>query len=281
MKSYLKIGEMAELCHVSTQALRLYANDHLLEPEYLDPKTGYRYYTLEQCARLDFIQALKSCEMRLNEIRDLFSVADADQLADSLLAQSQKLNDRIHQMSISRNNLSRIEKNLRMLNSLPPFGIPYFEYMEQRQIDVQKTPFDFFSQGLSGYEKMVRHMQNYMYDNHLPPSYFVNIGTMIRKEDYEQMRFRSDSAFIFTDSLYPAVDTARILPRGLYMSIVADQVDLEENYAKTLRSEIEKQNMQVSGDYLCEVLSQYPFTDSGRLYFKIQVPVRRKQNHGV
>lgn len=168
-----------------------------------------------------------------------------------------------------------------MLNSLPPFGIPYFEYMEQRQIDVQKTPFDFFSQGLSGYEKMVRHMQNYMYDNHLPPSYFVNIGTMIRKEDYEQMRFRSDSAFIFTDSLYPAVDTARILPRGLYMSIVADQVDLEENYAKTLRSEIEKQNMQVSGDYLCEVLSQYPFTDSGRLYFKIQVPVRRKQNQGV
>ena len=41
--SLLKIGEMAELNHVSTQTLRLYAKNRLLEPEYLDPETGYRY----------------------------------------------------------------------------------------------------------------------------------------------------------------------------------------------------------------------------------------------
>ncbi len=276
MKEYLKIGEMAELNHISTQALRLYANNHLLEPEYLDPVTGYRYYTLEQCARLDFIHALKSCEMKLSDIRDLFSVSDADKLADSLHAQYEKLSDQIYQLSVSRNNLQRIEKNLRLLDSLPPFGIPYFEYMEERQIDVQKTPFDFFSQGVQGYEKMIRHMQNYMFDNHLPPSYFVNIGTVIKKEDFERLRFRSDLAFVFTDPLYPAVETLHTLPQGLYMSVVSDQVEQEEDYVKILRNENDRQNMRVSGDYICEVLSQFPFRDSGKLYFKIQVPVSRK-----
>ena len=37
--SLLKIGEMAELSHVSTQTLRLYAKNKLLEPEYMDPET--------------------------------------------------------------------------------------------------------------------------------------------------------------------------------------------------------------------------------------------------
>lgn len=55
-KLFLKIGEMAELNHVSTQTLRLYAKNKLLEPQYLDPDTGYRYYTLEQCAKLDLIR---------------------------------------------------------------------------------------------------------------------------------------------------------------------------------------------------------------------------------
>ena len=73
--SLLKIGEMAELNHVSTQTLRLYAKNKLLEPEYLDPKTGYRYYTLEQCAKLDLIRALKSCRLSLEQIAEILSLS--------------------------------------------------------------------------------------------------------------------------------------------------------------------------------------------------------------
>ena len=47
-ENLLKIGEMAALNHISTQALRLYAKNKLLEPEYLDENTGYRYYTVAQ-----------------------------------------------------------------------------------------------------------------------------------------------------------------------------------------------------------------------------------------
>ena len=60
LNTLLKIGEMAELNHISTQTLRLYSKNKLLEPQYMDAETGYRYYTWDQCAKLDLIRALKS-----------------------------------------------------------------------------------------------------------------------------------------------------------------------------------------------------------------------------
>lgn len=276
MKKYMKIGEMAAMNHVSTQTLRLYAKNKLLEPEYMNPQTGYRYYTLEQCVKLDLIHALQSCRMSLREIKDLLEVDSVEKLADILKTQSGKLEDEIYHLSVSRNNLLRIEKNLRMINALPPFGLPYFEYVEERLIDVQNTPYDFFEQGYSGYEKMIRHMQNYMFSNNLPPSYFVNIGTIIVKADFDRQALSSDKAFVFVDSLYPERDSVRSLPQSLYMSIVSDDSSLEPEYAKVLRQEISRQGMKINGDYICEVLSQFPFKDNGNIYFKIQVPVIRR-----
>ena len=63
LNTLLKIGEMAELNHISTQTLRLYSKNKLLEPQYMDAETGYRYYTWDQCAKLDLIRALKSCHL--------------------------------------------------------------------------------------------------------------------------------------------------------------------------------------------------------------------------
>ena len=158
--SLLKIGEMAELNHISTQTLRLYAKNKLLEPDYLDPETGYRYYTLEQCAKLDLIRALKSCRLSLEQIREIFSLSSEERLLQALEEQSGVLTQEIYHLTVSRNNLSRVQKNLRILNTLPPLGQVFFEYVPERKIDVQKTDYDFFELGHEGYEKMLLHMIN-------------------------------------------------------------------------------------------------------------------------
>ena len=81
-ENLLKIGEMAALNHISTQALRLYAKNKLLEPEYLDENTGYRYYTVAQCAKLDLIQALKSCRLSLEQIKEIFLLSSETYLME-------------------------------------------------------------------------------------------------------------------------------------------------------------------------------------------------------
>ena len=274
-KSLLKIGEMAALNHVSTQTLRLYAKEKLLEPEYLDPETGYRYYTLEQCAKLDLIRALKSCRLSLQQIGEIFSLSSEELLLKALEEQTGVLSDEIYNLSVSRNNLSRIQKNLRILHTLPPFGQIFFEVVPERKIDVQKTDFDFFELGYEGYEKMLRHMQNYLHENQLPPSYFINVGTIMEKECFVRGTYSSYSAFIFVDDLYPDKDSVRLLPQNTYMSIASDNITLESTYAKHLYEEMKRNGMTPCGDYLCEVLTQFPVHQAKQLIYKIQVPVQR------
>lgn len=272
--SLLKIGEMAELNHVSTQTLRLYAKNKLLEPEYLDPKTGYRYYTLEQCAKLDLIRALKSCRLSLEQIAEILSLSSEELLLQALEEQTGALADEIYNLSVSRNNLSRVQKNLQILNTLPPFGQVFFEYVPERKIDVQNTDFDFFELGHEGYERMLRHMQNYLHENQLPPSYFINVGTLMEKEYFIKGTYSSHSAFIFVDELYPEKSSVRTLPQNTYMSVASDNIALESKYAKHLYEEIQRNEMMPCGDYLCEVLTQFPVHQAKQLIYKIQVPVQ-------
>ena len=269
-----KIGEMAELNHVSTQTLRLYDRNKLLEPQYMDPETGYRYYTLEQCAKLDLIRALKSCRLPLEKIREIFELSSETRLLEVLEEQTGALSEEIYNLSVSRNNLIRIQKNLQVLNSLPPFGQVFFEYVPERKIDVQQTEFDFFAQGYEGYEKMLRHMQNYLHEKKLPPSYFINVGTIMEKEYFVKGTYTSHYAFIFVDELYPDTESVRTLPQNTYMSVASDNPALESEYAKKLYEEIKRQRMTPCGDYLCEVLTQFPLHNSKQLIYKIQVPVQ-------
>lgn len=273
-EGYFKIGEMAQLNHISTQTLRLYDKYNLLSPEYLNPDTGYRYYTLAQCAKLDLIRALKSCRLSLEQIHDIFSLCSDDELSAILAEQDQILEKEIFHLSVSRNNLARIRKNLQFMNTLPPPGEPFLEYVQERKIDVQKTEFELFSQGYTGYEKMLRHMQNYLHANNLPTSYFINVGTLMEQQDFISQNYAASTAFIFIDDLYPKTEGTQILPPGLTMAIVSDDAGRELEYAEKLHDEIERRGMAVCGDYLCEVLSQFPSNNADQLVYKIQIAVK-------
>ena len=58
-KQLMSIGKMAEINHTTVPTLRLYDEQGLLKPRFVDPQTGYRYYDEHQSARLDMISYMK------------------------------------------------------------------------------------------------------------------------------------------------------------------------------------------------------------------------------
>jgi DNA-binding transcriptional MerR regulator/effector-binding domain-containing protein len=66
-----KIGEFSKLGQVSTRRLRHYDQLGLLKPSQTDKFTGYRYYTIDQLARLHRIIALKELGLPLEQIAGL------------------------------------------------------------------------------------------------------------------------------------------------------------------------------------------------------------------
>ena len=67
-RTILKIGEFARVGQVSIATLRHYDQCGLLKPNALDPDTSYRYYSLDQLARLNRILALKELDFPLEQI---------------------------------------------------------------------------------------------------------------------------------------------------------------------------------------------------------------------
>ncbi|MET8690822.1 MerR family transcriptional regulator [Streptomyces sp. NPDC004732] len=65
------IGDFARHGRVSVRMLRHYDATGLLRPAYVDPASGYRYYTAAQLARLNRIIALKDLGFTLQQVRDI------------------------------------------------------------------------------------------------------------------------------------------------------------------------------------------------------------------
>jgi DNA-binding transcriptional MerR regulator len=109
----LKIGEFARVGQVSIATLRHYDQCGLLKPNELDADTGYRYYSLDQLARLNRILALKELGFPLEQIAKLL---DEDLSVEQLrgmftLKQAQTQ----HMVDTEQARLTRIAARLRQI----------------------------------------------------------------------------------------------------------------------------------------------------------------------
>jgi DNA-binding transcriptional MerR regulator len=69
MENLMPIGEFAAASRLSQKALRLYGENGLLPPAWVDPESGYRYYRPEQLRVATLIALLRQAGMPLVEIR--------------------------------------------------------------------------------------------------------------------------------------------------------------------------------------------------------------------
>lgn len=91
-----KIGEFARLSQVSVKTLHHYDEIGLFKPVWIDPHTGYRYYSMDQLARLKQILTLKDFGLSLDQITSvLASRASPDDLHELLRARQSELLQRI------------------------------------------------------------------------------------------------------------------------------------------------------------------------------------------
>lgn len=64
-----KIGEVAKMFKISISTLRHYETIGLLKPEYIDFKSGYRYYGIRQFESLNIIKYLRVLDMPIETIK--------------------------------------------------------------------------------------------------------------------------------------------------------------------------------------------------------------------
>ncbi len=82
------IGAFASLTRLSLKALRLYDQLNLLQPSWVDPQTGYRYYSENQLKSARMIRNMREMDMPLATIRQvLAALANSPTQAEALASE--------------------------------------------------------------------------------------------------------------------------------------------------------------------------------------------------
>ena len=72
----LLIDQFARLTGLTVRAVRHYGELGLLQPAYVDPETGYRYFTADQLVDAAAVRRLRFLELALEEIREIVEADD-------------------------------------------------------------------------------------------------------------------------------------------------------------------------------------------------------------
>ena len=127
----LSIGEMAKFTGVHIKSLRYYEQIKILIPAYVDPDTGYRYYSLDQTHMVDFIISCIELDIPLKE---LTKYTDADNIVDMrafLIRGREIANKKLKTLKRVMKSISKIEKMMDLMEAYPNSQIYRREFSEK------------------------------------------------------------------------------------------------------------------------------------------------------
>lgn len=111
-KNLFQIGEVAGMFHLSVGSLRHYEKTGLLHPEYIDPDSGYRYYSTKQFEVLNMIRSCRALGMPLEQIAEFLDHRSIDKMYQMLESQKQAVLQQQKELAII---LKKIEDRINLL----------------------------------------------------------------------------------------------------------------------------------------------------------------------
>lgn len=272
----LTIGQMAKLNHISEQTLRFYNKIKLLEPDNVNEETGYRYYSIKQSAILDMIQYMKSLGMELKEIKAILSQKDSGLIKTVLYQRSSQIDKQIRELKYQKRAIERAIDSYERYESSPPDGTIVVEYIEKRRMYLIDAGINFYDNGIEVYEEMLRKLKTSLISDKLPQIYFCNAGTILRQQNLENLNFYSSEIFVFVDKEYVPEAFIVTVPASTYACIYCNQFEKEKGYIERLMAWIASRGYTITGDYICEVLTEFPLLERSErgMFLRLQIPIK-------
>ena len=276
----LSIGKMAEINGVTIPTLRLYDKNGLLKPAYIDPDSGYRYYTLQQTARLDIIAYMKELGMSLGEIRSVLQKEDIALIEGILARKNEQLHEQMRRLKERHDAVERAISQIERYRKSPLTGTTSLEYIDRRYIWSIPCPENFYEKDRNSYEETVMALRRELINAGVQQVHSYNLGTTILQKNFEEGRFVADRVFIFSDKhILEHPGTVSAVESGMFACIYLDDYDDEIDFGKRLLAFCRENGYIICGDYICEELTEFNVFDDSRRYMflRLQVPIKFSQ----
>lgn len=279
----MSIGKMAEMNHVTVATLRLYDKLGLLRPRHVDPDTGYRYYDIQQNARLDLIAYMKELGMSLSEIGDVLRREDPACIEEILIRKNEQIYQQIRDLRAQNEAVEQAIAAMERFRKSPATGMTALEYIDRRYIWSIPCAGNFYEQGISGFEQELLRLRRAMLDEGFAHVHSFSTGTSISMDHFLAGELVPDRLFSFLNHRAAAQHSGSIVvDSGMYACIYLDRFEDEPDSVRQLLDFCRRNRYTVCGDYICEILTEFNIFDSAQrnMFLRLQVPVSFQQNGG-
>ena len=291
-EEWLTRGQMAAVNCVSKKALLVYQEKGLLAPDRVDAATGYRYYSYEQCARLDAIRQLQGMGVPLADIGRVLDANDPSELERVVSAQALELARQAHELEIARSTAAHFLRTCRLMHDRPEVEVARLEWVPRQRIvlfPVEPYPFEAYQHGdnmrLRRWEKRLRAIKADFPRRGLPLVLFHNIGCVVDQASLASRRFVCNAGFVANEEGFGTGDP-EYWEAGWHLTVTIDTLFYEgglhaEHYWLCRLLDIADANgFTVCGHYHSASLLETPaFHYEGRdMMMRLYLPV---DIHGV
>ena len=268
----MRIGEAARLFGVSVSSLRHYEKLGILEPEYTDPDSGYRYYGVRQFEILNTVRYLRVLGTPLGEIADFVRSRDVPAIEELLLRQREDARRRISELTAIERKIDRRLSRLRDAQDPELGAIKLVRAQACRMARLETTLH------ISGYLDMEGQIRRLVSGQSEPIVFLGKIGASISEgrllrgefDEYDGIFIVLDDEDSFTGETLtlPECDCVRVRFRGSHTAS-------PEQYAR-LMSFLSGNSLEPCGFSREITLIDNGFTsDEQRFVTEIAVPVRQ------
>lgn len=287
MNQLIKIGEFAQLNNLSIQTLRYYEKIGLIYPVKVDNLTNYRYYDLMQSSVLDMIQFLKSLDFSLEDIKEILNRHDnLEFLQHTLIEQQRELEQKQLQVEMKISQIeafreaTHIYENSRTSNDIELIKLP------KRNIIKFSIPDNIYDITAEKYEYHLRQFKKYLATNFPFIPSCSRIGSVMDQHQIKTGKLVSKELFVFFSTkqktLFKESKTSASLDSlisGTYAVDYCDDFSKESAAIKKFKEKIDTKNLEIIGDYVCEIIYEVPQLHQTKrsMYIRMQVPVKQKR----
>lgn len=272
----LSISELARLRKMTTETLRHYDRIGLIKPDYIEPHSGYRYYSVRQYEKLGTVKELRSLGMSLSEIQDYFDNRNLQQSKEILSDYQQKLEVDLKKKIALYQTIKRKLKFLDNLNDLPPVNTVFEQEHDERYIITFGEP----AEGQKEYAYSFMQLEGYLNET-APILASDRIGVYGDKsllEKHENVVPAIPMVFVDNDNFDSKF--LKIIPAGKYLCLYYPEGRLEQYHPsfELMKDYMKERNLTVCGKILQVYKVDVTITsDRSETIMEIQVPVCQKE----
>ncbi len=245
MKDYFSIGELADFQQISRQTLIYYDKIGLFRPAYVDPQTGYRYYSASQIDYLDTILIMKKIGFSLKEIQEHMREFHAKKSLDAFYHQLSVIDKKIQELNMIRSRVAHRCEQMEQAEAYAGHG----DEITVEQTGEQYLLYRDVAKPCSMREVSIATKECFAQASREKLPIFFQCGVVVPLQHVREERFAAASqAFVVTEPSERA-ENIKKLPAGLCASIchVGDYASIGASYQKLLEG-CRRQSLEIVSD---------------------------------